>query len=108
MGLDDQAIREMHSTWIDAVNAGDLVCLLSSTAQRNWPYPASPVLLTCQPSMTGNPFLAGREATRDQEGSATGVAALYSVRAPLWSATGRRHAGGSGGSLPAWPAARRG
>jgi uncharacterized protein (TIGR02246 family) len=29
---DDQAIREVHSTWIDAVNAGDLVRLLSLMA----------------------------------------------------------------------------
>jgi uncharacterized protein (TIGR02246 family) len=28
MGPDERAIREMHSTWIDAVNAGDLACLL--------------------------------------------------------------------------------
>jgi uncharacterized protein (TIGR02246 family) len=28
MGPDERAIREVHSTWIDAVNAGDLVCLL--------------------------------------------------------------------------------
>ena len=32
MGADDQAIRELHSTWIDAVNAGDLVRLLSLMA----------------------------------------------------------------------------
>jgi uncharacterized protein (TIGR02246 family) len=32
MGPDDRAIREVHSTWIDAVNAGDLVCLLSLMA----------------------------------------------------------------------------
>ena len=29
MGSDEQAIRELHSTWIDAVNAGDLARLLS-------------------------------------------------------------------------------
>ena len=29
MGPDERAIREIHSIWIDAVNAGDLVCLLS-------------------------------------------------------------------------------
>ncbi|MFO0808877.1 MAG: SgcJ/EcaC family oxidoreductase [Gemmataceae bacterium] len=28
MGPDDRAIRELHSTWIDAVNAGDLARLL--------------------------------------------------------------------------------
>ena len=28
MGPDERAIREVHSTWIDAVNAGDLVRLL--------------------------------------------------------------------------------
>jgi len=28
MGPDDRAIREVHSTWIDAVNAGDLGRLL--------------------------------------------------------------------------------
>jgi uncharacterized protein (TIGR02246 family) len=28
MGPDERAIREVHSTWIDAVNAGDLVGLL--------------------------------------------------------------------------------
>ena len=32
MGLDERAIRAVHSTWIDAVNAGDLVCLLSLMA----------------------------------------------------------------------------
>jgi uncharacterized protein (TIGR02246 family) len=32
MGPDEQAIRELHSTWIAAVNAGDLVCLLSLMA----------------------------------------------------------------------------
>jgi len=29
MGSDERAIRELHSTWIDAVNAGDLVRLLT-------------------------------------------------------------------------------
>ncbi len=28
MGPDERAIREVHSTWIDAVNAGDLVRVL--------------------------------------------------------------------------------
>jgi uncharacterized protein (TIGR02246 family) len=32
MGADEQAIRELHSTWIDAVNAGDLVRLLTLMA----------------------------------------------------------------------------
>jgi uncharacterized protein (TIGR02246 family) len=32
MGPDERAIRQVHSTWIDAVNAGDLVCLLSLMA----------------------------------------------------------------------------
>jgi uncharacterized protein (TIGR02246 family) len=32
MGPDERAIRELHSTWIEAVNAGDLVCLLSLMA----------------------------------------------------------------------------
>ena len=32
MGSDEQAIRELHSTWIDAVNAGDLDRLLSLMA----------------------------------------------------------------------------
>ena len=32
MGPDERAIRKVHSTWIDAVNAGDLVCLLSLMA----------------------------------------------------------------------------
>jgi uncharacterized protein (TIGR02246 family) len=32
MRPDERAIREVHSTWIDAVNAGDLVCLLSLMA----------------------------------------------------------------------------
>ena len=32
MGPDEQAIRELHSTWIDAVNAGDLVRLLTLMA----------------------------------------------------------------------------
>jgi ketosteroid isomerase-like protein len=29
MGADDRQIREVHSTWIDAVNAGDLARLLT-------------------------------------------------------------------------------
>jgi len=29
MGSDERAIREVHTTWIDAVNSGDLVRLLS-------------------------------------------------------------------------------
>ena len=32
MGLDERAIREMHSVWIDAVNAGDLGRLLTLMA----------------------------------------------------------------------------
>jgi uncharacterized protein (TIGR02246 family) len=32
MGPDEQAIRELHSTWSDAVNAGDLSTLLSLMA----------------------------------------------------------------------------
>ena len=32
MGTDERAIREAHSTWIDAVNAGDLVRLLTMMA----------------------------------------------------------------------------
>src|SRR5262249_62191244 len=32
MGPDERAIRDVHSTWINAVNAGDLVCLLSLMA----------------------------------------------------------------------------
>jgi uncharacterized protein (TIGR02246 family) len=32
MGSDERAIREVHTTWIDAVNAGDLVRLLSLMA----------------------------------------------------------------------------
>ena len=32
MGPDERAIREVHTTWIDAVNAGDLVRLLSLMA----------------------------------------------------------------------------
>ena len=32
MGSDDRAIRELHSTWIDAVNAGDLARLLTLMA----------------------------------------------------------------------------
>ena len=32
MGPDERIIREVHSTWIGAVNAGDLVCLLSLMA----------------------------------------------------------------------------
>ena len=32
MGPDERAIREMHSTWIAAVNAGDLVRLLTLMA----------------------------------------------------------------------------
>ena len=32
MGSDEQAIREVHATWIDAVNAGDLARLLALMA----------------------------------------------------------------------------
>jgi uncharacterized protein (TIGR02246 family) len=32
MGSDERAIREVHSTWIEAVNAGDLARLLSLMA----------------------------------------------------------------------------
>jgi len=32
MGPDERKIREVHSTWIDAVNAGDLVRLLTLMA----------------------------------------------------------------------------
>jgi uncharacterized protein (TIGR02246 family) len=32
MGPDERTIREVHSTWIEAVNAGDLVRLLTLTA----------------------------------------------------------------------------
>ena len=32
MGPDERAIRELHSTWIEAVNAGDLLRLLSLMA----------------------------------------------------------------------------
>ena len=32
MGSDERAIREVHTTWIDAVNAGDLVRLLTLIA----------------------------------------------------------------------------
>src|SRR5437773_7713305 len=32
MGSDERAIREVHSTWIEAVNAGDLVRLLTMMA----------------------------------------------------------------------------
>jgi uncharacterized protein (TIGR02246 family) len=32
MGPDERAIREVHTTWIDAVNAGDLDCLLGLMA----------------------------------------------------------------------------
>ena len=32
MGPDEREIREVHSTWIDAVNAGDLVRLLTLMA----------------------------------------------------------------------------
>jgi len=32
MGSDERAIREVHTTWIDAVNAGDLVGLLTLMA----------------------------------------------------------------------------
>src|SRR5437763_5141383 len=32
MGSDERAIREVHTTWIDAVNAGDLVRLLGLMA----------------------------------------------------------------------------
>ncbi len=32
METDERAIRELQATWIDAVNAGDHVCLLSLMA----------------------------------------------------------------------------
>ena len=39
MGPDERKIREVHSTWIDAVNNGDLVRLLTLMADDavpNW------------------------------------------------------------------------
>ena len=35
MGSDERAIREVHSTWIDAVNAGDLARLMTPFAERH-------------------------------------------------------------------------
>ena len=32
MGPDERAVREVHSTWIEAVNAGDLARLLTLMA----------------------------------------------------------------------------
>ena len=32
MGTDEEEIREVHSAWINAVNAGDLACLLTLMA----------------------------------------------------------------------------
>jgi uncharacterized protein (TIGR02246 family) len=32
MGPDERAIREVHAAWIDAVNAGDLACLVALMA----------------------------------------------------------------------------
>src|SRR4051794_396436 len=32
MEPDERALREVHSTWIDAVNAGDLACLFAMMA----------------------------------------------------------------------------
>lgn len=32
MGPDERVIREVHSTWINAVNTGDLICLLTLMA----------------------------------------------------------------------------
>jgi uncharacterized protein (TIGR02246 family) len=32
MGPDEPKIRQVHSTWVEAVNAGDLLCLLSLMA----------------------------------------------------------------------------
>src|SRR5438067_10195413 len=32
MGTDERRIHEVHATWINAVNAGDLVCLLALMA----------------------------------------------------------------------------
>lgn len=32
MGADDEEVREVHSTWINAVNAGDLGCLITLMA----------------------------------------------------------------------------
>ena len=36
MGTDERQIREVHSTWIDAVNAGDLARLLTLVADGRW------------------------------------------------------------------------
>ena len=33
MGSDEQALRELHATWIEAVNAGDLARLLGLMAE---------------------------------------------------------------------------
>ncbi len=109
-------VRNEAESWFQSLEAPEatavpaLIELLgspNSTAQRNWPYPAIPVLLTCRAPMTWSLWLAGREAARDQAGFAAGVAAPYAVRAPVWSAPGRSQPCGSGGSLLARPAARR-
>src|SRR5215207_7112977 len=54
------------------------------------------------------PDFVGTEARDDQEGSATGAAALHPIPSTFRPAAGRRHARGPGGSLLARPAARRG
>ena len=58
MGTDDRAIREVHSTWIDAVNAGDLVRLLRLMADD--------VV-----------FLAPGQAPFGQDGVSTGFSAAH-------------------------------
>ncbi len=40
MGPDEREIHEVHSTWIDAVNAGDLVRLLTLMADDGIPQTA--------------------------------------------------------------------
>src|SRR5258705_12157149 len=62
MEPDERAIREVHSTWIDAVNAGDLVCLVSLM-------PEDAVFLTPGQAPIGREgfspgFLAARQQTR--------------------------------------------
>ena len=32
MGPDERGVRDVHSIWIDAINAGDLACLLTLMA----------------------------------------------------------------------------
>lgn len=60
MGPDERAIREVHSTWIEAVNAGDVVRLLALMADD------AVLLNPGRPPVSRNDFSSGFLAAHQQ------------------------------------------